>query len=93
MAKSETHIVKRRGHREKFDERKVYGSCYAACMVVGMSEKQTEGVCESVTKDVKRWIKNKGSVDAHQIFNRIASSLRKHNKDAAFMYETHKDIA
>lgn len=87
------HLVKRAGHNEKYDERKVYASCYAACLANHLSEKRSEKVANSVCKDVNKWIKNKSKVDAHDIFQEIIKFLKKHNKDVAFMYETHMDIS
>jgi len=89
---AQTHIVKRRGHKERFDERKIYASCFASCRVVGLHDKQTEKICGSVTTSVKAWMRNKREVSSDDIFKVVVRSLRKHNKDAAFMYETHRDI-
>lgn len=86
------HIVKRKGHLEKFDERKVYLSCIYACRSSHMGEKETEKVCRSVMKSVKTWIRGKKRVTSQQIFAVIRGGLRKHSEDAAFMYETHKDL-
>ena len=88
------HIVKRKGHKEKFDERKIYGSCYeAAFTCCKFNEKQTEKICEEVTKSVKKWIKNKEQVKSEQIFKQVVKELKKHNKEAAFMYESHRDLS
>ena len=86
------HIVKRKGYKEKFDERKVYASCYAACLNVGIERKEAEKICENVAKDIKKWIKNKDEVASNQIFKEVAKLIRKHHKEAAYMYETHRDI-
>ena len=86
-------IVKRTGHEEEFDERKIYSSCYAACLNVHMKHMEAEKICEKVCKDIKAWIKAKKSVTSGQIFRKTTAVLRKHDKNAAFMYETHRDIA
>jgi len=87
-----THIVKRRGHKEQFDERKVYISCFAACRSCQLEDVETERICRAVLKEVKSWIRNKRLVKSADIADQIRKSLRKRNEDAAFMYETHKDI-
>ncbi|MEK6936740.1 MAG: ATP cone domain-containing protein [Nanoarchaeota archaeon] len=88
------HIVKRKGHKEKFDEKKVYGSCYEATLsCCNFDKRQTEKICEQVTKDVKKWIKSKKTVTSNDIFKQAIKSLKKHSKEAAFMFETHRDIA
>ena len=88
------HIVKRKGHKEKFDERKIYGSCYeAAYSCCGYNKKHTEKVCEKVTSSVKQWIKKKDIVTSDQIFKQVVKELKKLSKEAAFMYETHRDLS
>lgn len=87
------HIVKRRGHKEKFDERKIYASCYAACMSCHIDHQEAEKLSEKVTKELKSWIRNKKAVNSHQISMEVTKRLRKYNKHAAYMYETHLDIS
>ena len=87
------HIVKRRGHKEKFDERKVYGSAYAACLSAHLTEQKAERIAEKVTTALCRWIKNKKTVTAHQVYAVLVKEIKKHDKNAAFMYETHMDVS
>ncbi len=89
----EKHVVKRRGHKEKFDERKLYGSVYAACAVVRMGERECESIANFVTKKVKVEIKGKKEIDSSNIANMVIKHLKKKHKEAAFMYENHRDIA
>jgi len=91
--KVEKHIVKRRGHKESYDERKVYGSVYSACMSAHLSEQIAEKVSAAVCKDVNKWIKNKPATNAHQLYAQISTSIKKYDKNAAFMYETHMDVS
>lgn len=86
-------IVKRRGHIEKFDERKVYASCYAACLSSHIEHIKAEKICEKVTKVIKIWIKKKKQTDSSEIFKKTTSTIKRYDKDAAFMYETHRDIS
>ena len=88
------HIVKRKGHKEKFDERKIYGSCYeAAYSCCNYNKKNTEKICEEVTKSAKKWIKTKSIVSSNQIFKFVTQELKKHSKEASFMYEKHRDLS
>lgn len=82
-------LVKRKGHKEKFDERKTYGSVYAACASAHYSEKKCEKVAEEITKKVKVSIKKKKEVQSLEIRRKIASELKKKNKELAFFYEQH----
>ena len=88
-----THIVKRRGHRERFDERKVYASVYAACLSSHTDHRKAKRIAAKVTDDVKKWVSKKKDVTSGQIAKQVVKLLGRHNKDAAFMYMTHKDIA
>ena len=87
------HLVKRAGHVHVFDERKIYASCYAACLSAHVQHKQAERICENVCIDIKKWIKSKEKVTSEQIFREVGKSLKRYHKDAAFMYSTHRDIA
>jgi transcriptional regulator NrdR family protein len=84
--------IKRRGHEEKFDERKVYASCYAACLSAGIEHIESEKICEKVSRDVKKWIKEKTRTSSDQIFKKTKTLMKKYDKKASFMYETHRDI-
>lgn len=91
--KRHTLIVKRKGHTEKFDEKKLYGSVYAACSISGMKEKQCESVASEVNKKIKKGLAKKGKVNSHEIMKMATAELKKKSKEAAFMYETHRDIS
>lgn len=86
-------IVKRQGHIEEFDERKVYASAYSACLSCHIQKNIAEKIAENVCRDIKRWVDKKPQVRSDTIFRLVIKSLKKYNKDAAFIYETHRDIA
>ena len=92
-AKCKYCIVKRKGHAEEFDEKKVYASCYAACLNTQIVEEESEKIAEKVSKEIKTWATKRKYADSSEIFKRIITAMKKHNKDAAFMYETHRDIS
>jgi transcriptional regulator NrdR family protein len=79
-------IVKRRGHKEKFDEKKIYASIYFACMSAYRDEIKCEKLSEKVTNKIKAWIKNKRIVDSSQIREKVIAELRKENKKVEFYY-------
>ena len=93
VKKTARHIVKRRGHTEKYDEKKVYASCYAACLSANVAEQEAEKISAAVCKSVNSWIKKKDKVTAHQLYAVMVKTLKKKNKNAAFMYETHMDVS
>ncbi|MAG47704.1 hypothetical protein CL617_03790 [archaeon] len=86
------HIVKRGGQKEKFDVKKVYASCYYACLTTHMEKKDAEKICDKVSKEVNKWIKNKKEITSENIFKEVIKILKKHSKDSAFMYKTHRDV-
>ncbi len=86
-------IVKRRGHTELYDQRKVYGSCYFACRNAHLSGKESENICGKVSASVTKIISKKKVMSSSDIFGLLIKELKKHNEDAAFLYETHRDIS
>ena len=86
-------IVKRKGHTEVYDERKVYGSCFFACRNAHLSEKEAEEICSKVAAAITKWVKSKKVVASNEIFRILIEELKKHNEDASFLYETHRDIS
>ena len=91
--KTMLQIVKRKGHTELYDERKVYGSCFFACRNAHLSEQEAEEICNKVAAQITKWVKKKKLVTSDDIFRVLISELNKHNEDAAFLYETHRDIS
>lgn len=88
-----THIVKRKGHTEEFDERKVYASVYAALLSLRMSDEEAETISHMVTEDVKDAIKTKKEVTSHLLHTEATKSLKKYHPDASYLYSTHKDLS
>ncbi len=86
-------IVKRKGQSEEFDEKKVYASVYSAARANGLTEKDSEKLAERIAKQIKKWIGNKKSIDSKSIFKQVVTLLKKQNKEAAFLYETHRDVS
>ncbi len=91
--KTVLHIVKRKGHTELYDERKVYGSCFFACRNAHLSEQESEEICNKVCSAVTKLVNKKKIVSSNDIFKFLIGELKKHNEDAAFLYETHRDIS
>lgn len=88
-----THIVKRRGHKQEFDEKKLYASLYAACLSALIGKEEAAKIAQVVCDKVKKWIEDKEEVSSDQIFKKVGEELKSLSKDAAFMYTTHRDIS
>ena len=86
-------IVKRKGHREHFDERKAYGSIYFACRSSHLSETEAEKLSNKVAIELKAYLADKKSANSSEIFEFIGYHLTQLNSDAGYMYKTHRDIS
>ena len=86
------HIVKRQGHTEAFDERKLYGSIYSACFSVRQPSATAELLAEKVVEDVKKWLEPKTEVTSSDIQRIAYRHLNVYHEDAAWMYKHHRNI-
>jgi len=86
-------VVKRAGHREEFDERKAYASCYAACINANVPKQKAERICEKVVAAIKQHLRKHKEIGSSELFNMLVRELRKQDPKAAFMFETHRDIS
>lgn len=86
------HIVKRKGHTEPFDERKVYASVYAACQAVREPAGSAELIADKVVGDIKAWIEKKHEVTANDIRRQAAKHLQAYNPDAAYIFLHHRVV-
>lgn len=85
-------LVKRHGHLEHFDVKKVYASVYAATLNAHYSEKDAEMIASQVSKNVHKKACTKKSIDSKDIKLEVIHELNQVDKDIAFLYETHLDI-
>lgn len=86
-------IVKRRGQRQDFDERKLYASLYAACLSAHVKHEEAESIANLVCREIKKWLHNKEEVTSDEIFKQAGKELEHLNKAASFMYLTHRDVS
>ncbi|MEX2012333.1 MAG: ATP cone domain-containing protein [Patescibacteria group bacterium] len=87
------HIVKRAGHNQPYEGKKIYASAYAACIAVRAQTTDAELIANEVCKDLDKWVADKGSVSSGQIAEQVAKSLKLYNSDAAYLYRHHRDIS
>jgi len=86
------HIVKRAGHTEPYDEKKVYAAVYAACLSVREPSGSAELVADKVMTDVNTWIEKKHEVTANDIRRQGAKHLKAYNPDASHMLLNHRIV-
>lgn len=87
------HIVKRHGHSEKYDERKLYASIYNACVATRVSDQEAELVADKVTKLVNDWLEKKHEVTSKDITRVAANHFNSYNSTASYLYEHHRSIS
>lgn len=87
------HIIKRHGHKQEFDERKLYASIYAACLSAHVDKQEAEATANLVVREIKKWMQKKGEISSDEIFKQASKELMHLNREAAFMYTTHRDIS
>lgn len=85
-------VVKRHGHTEAYDERKVYASIYAAALNCEHGERQSEKLASGVSKKITVWVKKShGCVTSHVIREYVAKHIK--DKNVRLMYQTHLDLS
>jgi len=84
------HIVKRHGHNEKFDSKKVYASVYAAALNAHYAEKDAEKLADTVMKKVSTWAKKEDAIFSIEIRYQILKHIS--DPEVALMYTHHLDI-
>ena len=80
-------VVKRRGRKENFDERKIYASIYSACMSRYLNEPKCESIAAGITNVIKRWLNNKNVITSNQIRKKVRTELGKKGRDLVYHYD------
>lgn len=91
MSTNNNHIVKRGGHTEPYDSRKLYASIYAACLSVRATEGEAELVAAQVVKDVEQWLAPKHEVTSEDIRRVASKHLSAYNGNAGLIYSKHRE--
>ena len=90
MAKHMKKIVKRHGHSEAFDVKKLYASIYASVISVRGPVATAELVAQAVTDSITEWMDAKHEVTSDDIRRTAAKHLKLLDPDAAQIYEHHR---
>lgn len=86
------HIVKRAGHTEPYDVRKLYASIYAACLSVREHPGSAELIAGAVTEDFEKWLSSKHEVTSNDIRQVAGNYLKVINPDAGHIYFHHRVV-
>ena len=87
------YVVKRKGHKEKFDDKKLYASVYYACKSAELGREKCIAISEKLLRKIKTKLEKKKTIDSNDIFQSVGRELEKLNGHAAFMYKTHRDLS
>lgn len=88
----ELYIIKRKGHAEYFDERKLYASIYSAALNCHKSEEESEKIADETSNNVKKWLHYNPTTKSHKLKVQVIKELKEIDKDIAMMYEVHLDL-
>jgi hypothetical protein len=89
-----SYIVKSGGlhQSELFDPLKLHGSLMAACLAVRSLEGEAHMTAQRIVEKVIDWLDNKTEVTSDDVRRVAASNLQTYQPEAAYIYETYKDI-
>ena len=85
-------VEKRDGRCEKFDEKKAYNIFCRVFLNAHLSEREAGKFADKSIGDLKIFLKSKRKIKSEDLFRQKIKILNKYNKEAAFLYETHRDI-
>lgn len=86
------HIVKRGGHTQEYDGRKLYASIYAVMLSGQSSVNSAELAAQAVQKRVEAWLDNKHEVTSNDIRRVAGEALKVVNHNAAYQYLHHRVV-
>ena len=86
-------VIKKDGHEEIFKKEKAYGSIYESCLNAHHEKKKATNIAKKTVNDLIKELKGKKKITSEHVFKLIATLLEKYDEDAAFLYETHRDIS
>jgi transcriptional regulator NrdR family protein len=89
----EIFVIKRKGHQETFDEKKLYASVYSASLNCHHSEEDSEIIAQQILDRIKLWLKDNPTITSHILKLRVIRELKEIDRDIAMMYELHMDLS
>ncbi|MBX4212491.1 hypothetical protein KW787_03505 [Candidatus Pacearchaeota archaeon] len=85
-------VIKRKGKSERYQESKVYASCYAAAINCHYGDKKAESIASKTSKQITKWIKKqKAPITSSDIKKKVIETLK--DKDVVLMYKHHLDLS
>lgn len=84
-------VIKSHGHREPYDEKKIYASVYAAALNCHYPRKKAGAIASQAMKEVDRQVKLHPAITARQIREKVTAIIT--DEDVRLMYRHHFDIS
>ena len=85
-----SHVVKRHGRAELYDEKKVYAAVYAAAINCHYDEHEAESLALKVMKSVNAWVGTRLSATSDEIREEVLHFIP--DEQVALMYKHHLDL-
>jgi len=89
--KNKKCIIKRKGHEEVYDEKKVYASVYAAALNCEYGEEKSERIAKKIMGKISALVKKGKCTSSEDIRNKVIELLD--DKDVSLMYKRHLDLS
>lgn len=86
------HIIKRGGHSEEYDERKLYASVYSACLAVRVTPKTAELIAARVAAGIQQWLTSKSEVTSDDLRRQVSALLEYYDPDAAYIFKHQRNL-
>lgn len=83
-------IIKRHKKKQKYDQKKVYASVYAAALNSHYSEAKAEELASRITKKLNAYIKTKKQITSGDIRDQIIKNIK--DKGVVINYKHHLDL-
>lgn len=85
-------IVKRAGHSQNYDERKLYASVFSALIAVKEPIGTAEVVAEKIVAEVNNWLAKKHEVTSNDIRRVASEHLHALNVEASHLYHKQRTL-
>lgn len=89
---SEVAVIKRDGKRptEHFNDEKLHGSIYAACLSVRAAEGEAHRIASEILAAAKAWCHDHPEVTSHDLRRVATEQLSRFHPEAAYLYQHHR---
>lgn len=87
-----TIAIKKQGHAEKFDEKKLYESVYKTALNCHLEEEESRDIAQKITDTIAGWINEKTHITTNELRFQVINLLELEDSELSMMYENHYNI-